>query len=162
MPTINNASGFLINPARTCAFTGHRTLYDDFNGETVKKEIEKLLNDGFNTFLVGMAIGFDTECFKILLNLKKENDIKIVACIPCENQAAKFNAAQKKEYFSLIALADEIVIVSKEYTPICMKKRNEFMVNNSSVLIAYLKRDYGGTRQTVKVAEKQGKKIIFV
>ena len=152
----------LINSAKTCAFTGHRTLYKNFDEKIVKKETEKLIKDGYDTFLIGMAIGFDTECFKILLEIKKEQDIKIVACVPCENQSARFNLSQKKEYEKLLSLADEKIVISKEYSKDCMKKRNEFMVNNSSALIAYLKRDYGGTSQTVKLAEKKNIKIIFV
>ena len=161
MPAVKN-SEILINTARTCAFTGHRTLYADYNADAVKKTVKNLLKEGYNTFLIGMAIGFDTECFKILLDLKKENDIKIIACVPCPDQPSRFNAAQKKTYYELLSLADGKIVVSEEYSPTCMKKRNEFMVDNSSALVAYLKRDYGGTSQTVRYAEKQGKKIIFV
>lgn len=151
-----------LNSAKSCAFTGHRTLYPDFDREKVSEVIDSLINNGFDTFLVGMAVGFDTECFKILLKKREEKYIKIVACIPCENQSERFNFNQKKEYSELIEKADVKVILQKEYSSVCMRKRNEFMVGNSSVLVAYLRRDYGGTSQTVKIAERQGKKIIYV
>lgn len=152
----------LINTAKTCAFTGHRTLYPDYRADKLEKTINETIKDGYDTFLIGMAVGFDTECFKILLKIRKEKKIKIVACIPCENQSARFNKAQKKEYFELLEKADEKIFISKEYSPVCMKKRNEFMVKNCSLLIAYLKRDYGGTKQTVNYALKKEKKIIYV
>lgn len=155
-------SNIIINSARTCAFTGHRTLYKDFNAEKVEKEILNLIEKGYNIFLVGMAVGFDTECFKILLKIKEKKEVKIIACVPCKNQSEKFNGKQKIEYRELINKADEVIVLSEEYSPRCMKKRNEFMVDNCSVLIAYLRRDYGGTSQTVKIAEKYGKQVIFI
>ncbi|MDY6367632.1 MAG: SLOG family protein [Clostridia bacterium] len=150
-----------INSAKSCCFTGHRILYKDFNKRKVEKIIKDLINKNYDTFLVGMAIGFDTECAKILIELKKEYNIKIIACIPCKNQSARFNKAQKEEYNNLLEKVDERVILSEEYTPTCMKNRNEFMVNNSSVVVAYLKKDFGGTNQTVNYAEKNFKKIIY-
>lgn len=152
----------IINPAKTCAFTGHRTVYQDFDVNKLKKAVEQVIEYGFDTFLVGMAVGADTEFFKLLLDYKKKHEIKIIACIPCKNQSAKFSEKQKKEYFYLLDKADGKIVLQEEYTPYCMKKRNEFMVKNSSVLIAYLRRDYGGTKQTVLLAQRYLKKIIFV
>lgn len=151
-----------INSAKACAFTGHRVLYSDFNKNKLIAIVEKLIKENYDTFLVGMAIGFDTECLKILIELKNKYNIKTVACIPCKNQYAKFNKKQKQEYFELIEKVDEKIVLAEEYTPNCMKVRNEFMVKNSSVVVAYLKKDFGGTNQTVKFAEKLGKKIILV
>ena len=81
-----------------CCFTGHRVLKKDFSDEKVSEVIDKLINNGYKTFLVGMAIGFDTEAFKVLLEIKKDIPLKIIACIPCLNQQARFNLKQKEEY----------------------------------------------------------------
>ena len=58
----------IIDRARTCAFTGHRNLGRDFNKTELERVIKGLIKGGFTFFLVGMAVGFDTECFKILEN----------------------------------------------------------------------------------------------
>ena len=55
--------------------------------------------------------------------------------------------------------ADEIIVLSEEYTPYCMLKRNRFIVDNSSVLLAYLKEEKGGTKYTVDYAEKKDLKL---
>ena len=151
-----------LNPAKTCAFTGHRVLYDNYSEKLTVKEIKNAVKDGFDTFLVGMALGFDTECFKLLLKFREKKDIKIVACVPCVTQPERFNKEQKKTYFDLLSKADDVKIISEKYTPACMRKRNEFMVDNSSRLIAYLKRDYGGTKKTVDYAVKRGVKVVYV
>lgn len=151
-----------INPAKTCAVTGHRVVDVKFNKQNLKWCFYKLVEGGFDTFLVGMAVGFDTLCFQILEEIRQQKNIKIIACIPCETQSARFNKAQKAEYDRMLNSADYKILVSKEYSPRCMYKRNEFMVDNCSCLVAYLTRDYGGTAYTVRYAEKMGKIIIRV
>ena len=147
---------------KTCAFTGHRILKSDYNKEELTRVINIITDKGFNTFLVGMAIGFDTECFKILEEIRKEKPIKIIACIPCLMQDYKFSAEQKKQYIKMLEAADEKIYVSKEYTKNCMFKRNMFMVDNSSLLIAYLNSDRGGTYQTVNYAKRKNVQVVII
>ncbi len=147
---------------KTVSVTGHRNLREDFDREKVKEVFKNRIELGYDTFLIGMALGFDTECFKILEELRNLKPIKIVACIPCERQDQKFTIEQKKEYKKLVDSADEKILVSKDYTPYCMQKRNMFMVDNSGLLIAYLRNIKGGTKNTVEYAKKQNVSIIFV
>lgn len=152
----------LINPARTCAFTGHRAMEQGYDTKDLLDKINKLIDIGYDTFLVGMALGFDTLVFNLLEEVRKTKNIRIIACIPCINQAYKFNKAQKIEYERMLDCANERIYVGKEYTDKCMIKRNEFMVKNSSCLIAYVRRNYGGSAYTVKYATKKGVTVISV
>lgn len=152
----------IIDKIRTCAFTGHRILKSDYNKTELTRIINDIIDGGFNTFLVGMAVGFDTECFKILEELRKKRPIKIIACIPCANQDYKFSPEQKAEYKRMISSADEKIYISEEYTKNCMFKRNMFMVDNSSALIAYLNSDRGGTYQTVNYAKRKNVKVVII
>lgn len=147
----------------TVAFTGHRAVKKDFNIEDLIYTVESLIIGGKDTFLIGMAIGFDTICFETLLKLKKSYpQIKIVACIPCENQSKSWNFAQKIKYNYLLEKADEKIILGKEYSPNAMLKRNRFMVDNSSVLVAYIYKTVGGSYYTAKYAVENDKEIIYV
>lgn len=152
----------IIDKAKTCAFTGHRNLGRDFNKTELERVIKGLIKGGFTTFLVGMAVGFDTECFKILENLRKTENIRIIACIPCLNQDYKFTLKQKEEYKNMLNSADEKIYVSEEYSKNCMFKRNMFMVDSASVLVAYLNTDRGGTFQTVNYAKRKNVNIIMI
>lgn len=145
----------------TCCFTGHRVIKKDFDIENLEKVIKKVIKNGYKTFLVGMALGFDTLVFQTLLNFKQYN-IDIIACVPCKDQNKYFNKNQKTTYNKLIEKADKVVYVSDEYFDGCMQKRNRYMVDNSSILIAYLYSNMGGTKYTVNYAEKQGKNIIYI
>ena len=144
---------------KSCCFTGHRIIKNDLNEKNLYCLIEKL-TEKYQIFYVGMALGFDTLCCEILVNLKQKKDIKIIACIPCELQDKYFNNKQKKQYKNLLTKVDKKIYLSREYTPYCMMKRNMFMVDNSSLVVCYLNQETGGTKNTVNYALKQGKRVL--
>ena len=68
---------------KVCCFSGHRPSKlpwgyneNDLKCVSIKKklyiEIEKTINEGYNIFLCGMALGFDMICAEIVLELKKK------------------------------------------------------------------------------------------
>lgn len=60
----------------------------------------------------------------------------------------------------IINESDEVYYVSEErYTHWCMNKRNEWMVDNSDLVIAVWDGTKGGTANCVRYAVKQGKEI---
>lgn len=150
----------LFEKNHTCAVTGHRIMNSNFDANILRTVFTNLIKRDYNTFLIGMAIGFDTLCFKVLEELRKEYQIKIIACIPCPEQADRFNDLQKKEYEKLKESADDKILLSYKYTPDCMKKRNEFMVKNSSALVSYVRREKSGSKQTLKLAKKYALTVI--
>lgn len=152
----------LINKNITCAVTGHRKIIEKVDTKKLKNKFIDLIEKKYEYFLVGMALGFDTLCFEILYQLKKNYDIKIIACVPCESQSKKFDLEDKKKYEEMLKNSDEVIYVSKDYTKWCMFKRNKFMVDNSSTLVAYLREDSGGTKNTVDYAKKSNLNIIYV
>ncbi len=155
-------SEFIIRANAVCV-SGHRVIGKDLNINLLEKIFINLIDNGVDTFLIGMAIGFDTLCFQILEKIKQEKKhIKIIACIPCPSQADKFSLEQKKEYARLIGVADDKVVLSDSYTPSCMQKRNMFMVDNSACVICYLNKNNGGTYNTIKYAEKKGVPVINI
>ncbi len=153
-------SDLVVDREKTCAVTGHRRLEKDFDRERLYEIFDKLSDGNFNTFLVGMAIGFDTECFLALEKLRKRKKIAIIACVPCENQASRFSDKDKENYCKMLNSADDKVLISKEYTKFCMMKRNIYMVDNCSCLVSYLRQNSGGTKNTVDYAKKKGIPII--
>ena len=145
----------------TCCFSGHRVLKKDFNVEKLNEIVDKLINNGYRTFLVGMAWGFDLKVFEVLLT-KKNSNIDIIACVPCKEQSTYFKKEEKQKYEEYLKKADKVVYVSNEYFDGCMQKRNRYMVDNSSILVAYLYSNIGGTKSTVSYAQKKGINIINI
>ena len=145
----------------TCCFTGHRVLKSDFDESRVEEIIDKLIKNGFKTFLVGMAIGFDLKVLEILLK-KRNNNIDIIACVPCKEQDKFFNKIQKEQYKNGLEQVDKVILLSQEYYDGCMQKRNAYMVDNSSIVVAYMYANIGGTKHAVNYAKKKEKIIIYV
>ena len=150
-----------FNIETTCAFTGHRILKKDFNEENLKSLLKEIIGKGYKTFLLGMAKGFDMKCFEILLSFNLK-DIEIIACVPCDNQENAYSKEDKEKYAYLLSKANKVIKLNDEYFNGCMQIRNRYMVDNSSLLIAYMYAERGGTLYTVNYAKKKNKKIIFI
>ncbi len=150
-----------IDRWKTLCVSGHRSITTKINLKELTRVFNVFIDNGIDTFLVGMAIGFDTICFHILEKIRKTRQIRIIACIPCNEQDKLFTLSQKVEYKKMVASADEKIVLSDSYTPYCMNKRNRFMVDNSCVLVGYLTQNKGGTYSTVKYAKEQGLNCII-
>jgi uncharacterized phage-like protein YoqJ len=60
-------------------------------------------------------------------------------------------------------MADTITMVSEDdYQPRCMEQRNEFMVDNSNLVIAYFKGHGGGTKKTLAYAKQKGRAVWYI
>lgn len=158
-----------------CAFTGHRPRkfpwgYDETDTRCValKKElaaqIAKLMDAGYTDFLSGMAEGTDTWAALAALALKKENPaLKLHCVLPCEGQADHWSVSARELYFSILEQADDVVYVSREYSKDCMLKRNRYLVDHATCLLAvYNGERRGGTAMTVRYARRLGRKVVVV
>lgn len=145
-----------------CAVTGHRVLGKNFSAAKLESALRSLAAEGIDTFYCGMALGFDALCCETLARLKGEFPIKIVACIPCADQSARYTAREKRRYEQLLSACDEKIVLHERYEQGCMFERNRYMVDRCSVLLAYLENDRGGTFYTVNYAKKREKRIIFL
>ena len=156
-----------FNPQATACFTGHRKLPADgaYHALRIATEnaVRNLIGKGYDTFLVGGALGFDTLAQQILQDLRKEFPyIRIVMAVPCPEQDALWSPQDRRTYRSLLEAADARILIAREYTPDCMLKRNRFMVSRSSVCIAYHVHAGGGTDYTVRYAANRGVPVIRV
>ena len=146
---------------KSVAITGHRILGKNFDFIKLREELISLINKGNKFFYIGMALGFDTACFKTLLTLKSEYEIYLIACIPCLGQSDKFNKKQKLDYINMIDSADKVYFLQLDYDDYCMKKRNKFMVDKANNVFCYLNKSSGGTYFTVKYAVENNKNVIY-
>ena len=148
---------------QTACFTGHRKNVDEEGIFMMKKAVDFALDLGIKTFLCGMALGFDSIAFDYMLKMKKERkDISLVACIPCVGQEKYFPDRERKAYFHRLKQADLVLTLSKEYYSGCMHARNRFMVDRSLCVIAYLRKEEGGTGYTVQYAREKARSLVLV
>lgn len=172
---------------KTITFTGHRPnkLYGyDLKDERylkLNKFLEsilekKILEEGYDTFISGGALGFDTVAFLSVKNLKKRYPhIKNIIAIPFEKQHIKWSQKDQEIYLIMKDIADEIIYVDTIrgynrtntpeglYNANKLKIRNEYMVDNADLLIALWDKDYrSGTGHCVRYAQKKLKNPILV
>ena len=149
-----------------CCFTGHRNIdisdSDKINSE-LKKEIEKIIDEGICDFYNGGAYGFDLMSAKIISELKnKYNNIKLHLIIPYAKQSKSWSEKDKEVYERVKSEADSIEILSEHYFRGCMQIRNRMLVDKSDVCICYIRKKTGGTAYTLNYAKEKGLKIIYL
>ena len=150
---------------QTCCFTGHRQIPKDELPKlkkSLEKEIKQLIKKGYKYFICGGALGFDTLAALTVIELRKKyKNIMLLLVIPCTDQAAKWRAEDVLLYNDIITKADCIETLSRVYYGGVMQVRNTYMVNQSNICIAYLRKDTGGTASTVKYTQngEYGRKI---
>ncbi len=148
----------------SCAFSGHRLLGSDFDGELLERIIFRLIKRGFNTFYCGMAMGFDLFAGETVVKLREQygDEVRLIACIPHPCQSEKFSYGDKVRYAALLSQCNEKIIFSDRYVPGCMHARDRYMVDNSSAIVCYLRKTRGGTYYTVNYARMSGLNVIEI
>ena len=151
---------------KTVCFTGHRTIpmLKKWKIEKkLKESLEALIDNGYCYFGAGGALGFDTIAAQTVLGLKKKHpEIKLILVLPCKNQTRGWEEKDVSVYESIIEQADKVVYTQEHYDRGCMFKRNRHLVDNSSVCVAYLTEEKGGTAYTVNYANQKGVKVINI
>lgn len=158
-----------------CAFTGHRPQkyrwgYDESAPDCVKlkqvmaAQIIALADAGITDFLSGMAQGADTWAALIVLALRGKNPaLKLHCVLPCEGQADRWTDSARELYQSVLARADSVEYVSREYRDGCMLERNRYLVDHAGTLLAVYNGEWrGGTGATVRYARKLGRGLIVI
>lgn len=156
----------------SCCFTGHRPgkLPWGYNEEdprclALKRRMADAVaaayEQGYRHFLCGMAQGCDLYFCECVLALREERpDVTVEAAIPCPTQADAWPAAQRERYDRLVSSCDFETLVSARYTPSCMQRRDRYMVDHASLLIAAFDGTAGGTRYTVEYAMRRGISVV--
>lgn len=140
----------------TVAFTGHRTYRGEAN-ESLGEVIERLYARGFRSFLSGMAVGFDLAAAEAVLRCREHlPDLALVAVVPFAEQEHRFSPADKARFQHIVAEADEVITLAEEYHRGCYAQRNNFLVDNASLVVAWYGQQQGGTRYTVRRALRRG------
>ena len=160
-----------MQKSRSCCFTGHRENKLPWRGDetdprcvALKKEIyravERAYLSGARHYICGMATGCDFYFAEAVLALRnKLLDITLEAAIPHLGQADGWSLQNQARYALIRSQCDYETIVTDNYTPDCMRRRNEYMVDHSALLIAAYSGAAGGTRNTILYAMRHDVEI---
>lgn len=153
---------------QTVCFTGHRHMKEVTAKVEYKltKTIENLIQKNYIYFSVGGARGFDILAAEVVLKLKKQYPkIQLILVLPFDRQyqhEKNWKQLEIEQYHQLIIQASKVIILASEYHSGIYYKRNRYLVDNSSLCIAYMTRKKSGTGYTVNYAETQKLQIINI
>ena len=144
------------NIIRTAFFTGHRHL-SEYDKPWIADRLSQILiqayDAGYRKFICGGALGFDTiAAFQTLRLREKYPDVKLLLAIPCSDQTSHWRESDCEAHRRIIAMADEVTVLSPVYYQGVMLARNRYMADRSSLCICYLKQMRGGTASAVRYA----------
>ena len=134
-----------------------RSVHDYAENRTRKVVIAMDENEKTKKKVTARPKGQMTEEMPVLALRGQERDILLECARPCEPQADSWPAAERARYQSILDRCDFETLVQPRYDRFCMLRRNRYMVDRSSRLIAvYNGVPKGGTFQTLTYAIKGG------
>lgn len=151
---------------RVC-FTGHRPEKINLREREIKKllrsVITKSIEEGYTTFISGMARGFDLWAADVVLEEKERcPDIHLICALPIPDFEKRWAPSEQEHYRYILSKADYIKVVSKYYSRSCFQVRNMFMIDHSSRVIAAYNGSAGGTLNTINYAKRNNVEIINI
>lgn len=158
-----------MDKEKTCCFTGHRPDKLPWGEQeedprcvrlkqAVARAVEEVYVSGGRHFICGMARGCDLYFAEAVLELRTwHGDVTLECARPCETQADSWPARERARYQQILNCCDYETLVQHSYDRFCMMRRNRYMVDRSSRLVAvYNGVPKGGTAQTLMYAMRQG------
>ncbi len=142
----------------TVSFIGHRRVENSREiAERLREIIINLLRTkDFVEFQVGRNGDFDilvASCIKQMQDLYGHENSAMTLVLPYPLA----NMEYYEEYYDSIVIPEEAELAHPKGA---ITKRNRWMVEHSDVLIAYVRREYGGAAMCLNMAEKMKIEII--
>lgn len=153
-----------MNPLQTCCFTGHRPEklpWGEQEGhphcvalkKSLQTQLEAVYQRGYRHFICGMARGADFYFAEGVLALREaHSDVTLEGALPCLGQASKWNEADRMRWHRLVEACDKTTLVQEHYDRRCMLRRDRYMVDHSSAILAVYNGTRGGTQYTLNYA----------
>lgn len=155
------------------AITGHRPnkLGNDYDltgpliGK-IKSKLQSIIDDhvsihyGDVTLISGMALGIDT----LWAELAIENNLPLIAAIPCKGQESRWTKASIERYNRILnnPLTTVVMVSEEPYNNSCMQDRNIYMVDECDLLIGIWDGTTGGTGNCVEYAKSISRNLIII
>ena len=148
-------------------FTGHRPQKLRRSEKEIKADLEsaiqQAITDGYTTFITGMAYGVDIWAGQIVVRLRKSNPaLHLIAAVPFRGFEDRWSFDWKRAYQELLEQADLVKYICPGYNAGAYQRRNEWMVDHSSRVIAVFNGEPSGTKNTIDYAIRRASQIIVI
>ena len=159
---------------KTCCFTGPRPKNYPWGRdkeceakieEKLKSAVQEAVERGYRHFISGMSAGIDLLAAKIVLQLRGDMpkmEITLEAAIPFLFQSKRWKEETKREYEIILSQCDKVHYIADAFSLEAYKKRDKYMVDKSSLLIAVEGKPNGGTARTIAYARRLNREIVLL
>lgn len=143
-----------------CCGFGHRDLYVNLRNELLI-EIERLIQkDNITIFYTGGMGEFDSQFSSVVRTCKAHNkDIKLILVKPYFSNELNANKEYYECYYDDVIIPEEL---AGSHYKSAITKRNRWMIDHSQVILSGVYRDFGGAYESIKYAQKTGKRVIEI
>ena len=135
-------------------FCGHNTVEEpDAVRHWLERTVDALIQDGATTFYLGGYGGFDRLAAAVMWEVKNRNKgVESILVLPYLNRTTAVD----------LALYDGTIYppLEKVGKRFAIVKRNQWMVDNADVVIAYVLHEWGGAVSMMRYAIRRQKEII--
>lgn len=157
----------MIDKRYCCCFTGHRPEKLDVPKEVVIQRLDMAIRDairdGYTTFLSGASRGVDLWAAELVVQYRQSiPNVKLICAVPFEGFGLHWGNGWTEKFARILHAADSIQYVCKGYSRSAYQKRNQWMVDRVSLVIAAYNGKSGGTKNTIAYAERQGCTIRYL
>ena len=151
----------------SCCFTGHRPNKLTRAAREIQSDLEEniicAVNDGLSTFITGMAYGVDIWAGEIVVRLRKSNpNLSLIAAVPFPGFESHWSDEWKRSYNQLLIEADSVHFICPSYKRYAFQRRNAWMVDHSSRVIAVYDGLASGTKNTIDYANRVGVPVVII
>ena len=134
----------------TCCFSGHRQIPETPEelltlSSATLGAVSELAAQGYDLFLSGGAIGFDTLAAAAVIYLGQTvfPNIRLKLCLPFRGHCRRWDPFHQQRFSYILENASDYEYISERYFPGCYHIRNEVMVRASDTVLLY----YNGGRK---------------
>ena len=166
----------VIGVNRICCFTGYRPhrfafspdgLRPEHVQEALRRQIGRLYDEGYRTFITGMCVGVDLWAAEAVIALQSVHpDAMLVAAIPFEGQEAVWPLSARRQYRRVREMCQRVEVLSKTGGSAAYLRRNRWMVDSADTVLAVyaLGTDdvRSGTAATVRYARQKQRRILYI
>lgn len=157
-----------------CCFTGHRPnklSWGDNEGDarcvalkqSIRREVEALYHRGLRHFVTGMALGCDLYFAEAVLNAREVLPGMTLECaLPYRAQAARWCPEDQRRHRGILERCDMETLVQEHYDRFCMFRRDRYMVERASTILAVYDGTPGGTRYTLNYAMSKKLRVLLL
>lgn len=142
-------------------FIGHsRLILEKEMLEKIRSTIRtETVSEGNVSFYLGGCGSFDEHCASLCREIKKDlPSCEVVFVTPYITESAQ----ERMKSLVDMKLYDGTIYPPIEKTPLrfAISKRNEWMISEADLVIAYVSHSFGGAYKSLKYAEQKKKRII--